>query len=602
MRSNVRDLRPLVGVGVLLSGAAFASGACGSGRAEFDAPPKPPELSADVDAGTPECPPKLLCSGDLKRVLRVECDGTEAVEEVCGPDFGCGDGACIEACKSAELSKGSIGCAFATLPPDAVNENVQGSCLAATIANVWDRPVTVSATLGGEPIDVGSSTYYAELKGSEIEYERVVGPIAPGRVGIVFLAGVDTRGAVPCPVTPVLAKDPITHGTGRTRAFLLTTDAPVSAYSIWPYGGAKAFFPAATLLLPTSAWDTRYIAVNPWTTGHNVPTVNNLGWLFLQIVAKEDGTEVTMRPNVNLVSGRDVEAVPRGTAATWTLRAGEVLQIKQKDDPSGSPIESNKPVGLFGGSECTNIPSGAFACDVTGQQTPAVSQWGSEYALVPYRPRNDFGVGTTTAREAVPWRLVGAANGTKLTYDPVRPGSAPETLEAGQVATFTTNQLMAVRSQDAEHPFHAAMHMTGLAAVPGAALGDPEFVNVVPSEQFLNRYIFFADYTYQDTTLTVVRKRTATGFKPVTLECAGELTGWQPLDKSGTHEFVWVYLTKRNAPVEHPGGTCGNGRHEAYSEGPFSLHVWGMDVYASYGYAAGQGSRSLHDVKGPPLK
>ncbi|MBN9161447.1 MAG: IgGFc-binding protein, partial [Myxococcales bacterium] len=184
----------------------------------------------------------------------------------------------------------------------------------------------------------------------------------------------------------------------------------------------------------------------------------------------------------------------------------------------------------------------------------------------------------------------------------VRPGSAPETLEAGQVATFTTNQLMAVRSQDAEHPFHAAMHMTGLAAVPGAALGDPEFVNVVPSEQFLNRYIFFADYTYQDTTLTVVRKRTATGFKPVTLECAGELTGWQPLDKSGTHEFVWVYLTKRNAPVEHPGGTCGNGRHEAYSEGPFSLHVWGMDVYASYGYAAGQGSRSLHDVKGPPLK
>ena len=189
MRSNVPGLRPLVGVGVLLSGAAFASGACGSGRADFDEPPKPPELSADVDAGTPECQPKLQCSGDLKRVLRVECDGTEVVEEVCGPDFGCGDGACVEACKSAELSKGSIGCAFATLPPDAVNENVQGSCLAATIANVWDRPVTVSATLGGEPIDVGSATYYAELKGSEIEYERVVGPIAPGRVGIVFLAG-----------------------------------------------------------------------------------------------------------------------------------------------------------------------------------------------------------------------------------------------------------------------------------------------------------------------------------------------------------------------------------------------------------------------------
>ena len=597
----MRRFPSLARFGLLLSSAALASGACGSDRADFEEPPKAPELESNVDTGAPGCEPKLRCSGDLKRVLRVECDGTETVEQVCGPELGCGDGACVEACKSAELSKGSIGCAFATLPPDSVIENANGSCFATTIANVWDRPVTVRAELGGEPIDIGRSIYYVERNGSTLAYERVEGPIAPGRVAIVFLANADTNGAVPCPqtVTPALAEDPIIHGTGRTRAFLLTTDAPVSAYSIWPYGGANGHFPAATLLLPSSAWDTHYIAVNPWTTGNNAYS-SKLGSLFLQIVAKEDGTEVTMRPNVNILSGGDVEAVPRGTAHTFQLRAGEVLQINQRDDPSGSPIESNKPIGLFGGSECTMMPLGELACDVTGQQTPAVPQWGSEYALVPYRPRNDFGVGMTTARENVPWRLVGAADGTKLTYDPVRPGSAPETLEAGQVATFTTNQLLSVRSQDAEHPFHAAMHMTGLTAVPGG-LGDPEFVNVVPSEQFLNRYIFFADYTYQDTTLSIVRRRTPTGFKPVTLDCAGELTGWEPLDKSGTHEFVWVYLTKQNAPVDYPGGKCSHGRHEAYSDGPFSVHVWGLSAYASYGYAAGQGSRSLHNVKGPPV-
>lgn len=599
----MRDVFPLAGIGALLASAAFAIGACGTGRAKFDEPAGQPELGAEADADEIGCQPKLRCSGDLKHVLRVECDGTEAVVEQCGPDFGCGDGACVEACKSAELSKGSIGCAFATLPPDSVIENAQGSCFATAIANVWDRPVAVQATLGGAPIDVRGSTYYAELEGSKVVYEPVGGPIAPGHVAIVFLAKADTRGAVACPptVTPALAEDPILHGTGRTRAFLLSTDAPVSAYSIWPYGGADGQFPTATLLLPTSAWDTRYIAVNPWTTGNNPPSSNDLGSLFLQIVAKEDGTEVMMRPNVNITGGRDVEAVPRDATHTWTLRAGEVLQIKQKADPSGSPIESNKPIGLFGGSECTMLPLGKLACDVTGQQTPAVSQWGSEYALVPYRPRNDFGVGMTTAREAVPWRVVGAADGTKLTYDPVRPASAPETLEAGEVATFTTNQILSIRSQDAEHPFHAAMHMTGLTAVPGG-LGDPEFVNVVPSEQFLGRYVFFADYTYSDTTLTVVRKRTPAGFRPVTLDCAGELTGWEPLDKGGIFEFAWVYLTKRNAPVEHPGGKCGHGRHEAYSDGPFSVHVWGLSAYASYGYAAGQGSRSLHEVNGPPVK
>ncbi len=43
-------------------------------------------------------------------------------------------------------------------------------------------------------------------------------------------------------------------------------------------------------------------------------------------------------------------------------------------------------------------------------------------------------------------------------------------------------------------------------AAGNTTLGDPDFVNVVPSEQFLDRYVFFTDYTFPDTSLVVVRR------------------------------------------------------------------------------------------------
>ena len=44
----------------------------------------------------------------------------------------------------------------------------------------------------------------------------------------------------------------------------LSTDRPVVAYTILPYGGGPSAATSATLLLPTSAWDTNYIAVNAY--------------------------------------------------------------------------------------------------------------------------------------------------------------------------------------------------------------------------------------------------------------------------------------------------------------------------------------------------
>jgi hypothetical protein len=256
---------------------------------------------------------------------------------------------------------------------------------------------------------------------------------------------------------------------------------------------------------------------------------------------------------------------------------------------------------LFGGTQCNTLPNDDVGfCDTLHQQIPPLAQWGSEYALVPYRSRLDDGAGgggSAIAYESVPYRIVGAADGTKLTYDPFTPDGAPETLSAGQVVEFRTSRFLTVKSQDNDHPFYAAVFMTGSLAYGVQILGDPDFVNIVPSDQFLDRYIFSADYTYPETSLTLVRRKTTTGFKPVTLECAGEVTGWQPLGSAGEYEYVFLRLTQGFKPQTFGASECGYGRHEAKSEGPFSVTVWGIGQTASYGYPGGMGLRPMNAVK-----
>ncbi|MCW5835289.1 MAG: IgGFc-binding protein [Labilithrix sp.] len=589
----------------------FAIVAACSSRSGFDDGTTPPFDPADAEAPCGD----RKCSRDLRSVIDACPDAGEAIVERCADDKGCGNGACVDACESARLSKGSAGCSFWTLPPDD-DYFGRGACFVAMIANTWPRAISIRAELGGEALDISRSVYVATKSGDETTYTPLSGRLPPGEVALVFLSQEDkpeSRDFTRCPdgVTPALAADPIAHGTARTRAFHIVTDAPASAYSIFPYGGSRSFYPTATLLLPESSWDKSYVAVST----ANLSRFGRPGSepRTLQIVAAEDDTKVEMRPNAGLVQGIDVDSVFQGETGSWTLSRGEVLQITQRDALSGSAIASSKPVGLFGGATCAFLPGELEFCDLTQQQIAPFAQWGSEYALVPFAPRVESL--STTVRETVPWGLVGAVDGTVLTYDPERPLGAPETLAAGEVATFFTDALVVVKSQDAAHPFHAAVYMTGSKFNGGTgqpasgpfgpmrpdSTGDPDFVNVVPSDQFLDRYVFFADYTYADTSLTLVRRKTAQGFMPVELECGGEVTGWAALGASGDYEYTWVRLTKGFVPAKLAEGTCGYGRHEARSEGPFSVTVWGVDQFASYGYAGGQGSRPINDALPPPV-
>jgi hypothetical protein len=110
---------------------------------------------------------------------------------------------------------------------------------------------------------------------------------------------------------------------------------------------------------------------------------------------------------------------------------------------------------------------------------------------------------------------------------------ATHVASARQAVTFNSHvrDPFVVRSQDAEHPFYLAAYMRGGQDV--GSHGDPEFVNVVPAGQYLSSYSFYADPTYAETSLVIVRQKSSKGrFEDVWLECAGNLTGWRPATRA----------------------------------------------------------------------
>jgi hypothetical protein len=258
------------------------------------------------------------------------------------------------------------------------------------------------------------------------------------------------------------------------------------------------------------------------------------------------------------------------------------------------------------------------------QMIPPVQALGSQYVGVRYRSRGP-------TEEVVPWRLVGAVNGTTLTFDPPQPG-APTNIDAHQLIEFDATGPFVVTSQDANHPFYFAQYMTG--GDPFEGQGDPDYVNVVSPTQYLPRYTFFTDPTYPETNLVIVRVIDAvTGqFPTVTLDCAGVVTGWQPVGTSGLFQFARVDLSTGDFT---PVGNCNNGVHTIVGSFPsndggdasagapfFGVTIWGWgnpitdpnpdDVknpndikyeadpsftrWVSYGYPAGANILKLNNV------
>ena len=174
----------------------------------------------------------------------------------------------------------------------------------------------------------------------------------------------------------------LTKGLGPTKrvvdgAYRLRSDRPVTVYQYnLLYASATN---DASLLLPVNAWTGDYLVASyPHAAVNNYPG-------FYAVVARQDDTKVTLKPSA---TGGKVQA-GGGVAADGTgevvLMADDVLQVATAADGdlTGTLIHADKPVQVFGGHKCTQIPDGTTACDRLEEQMLPIETLSKQYIVTP---------------------------------------------------------------------------------------------------------------------------------------------------------------------------------------------------------------------------
>lgn len=595
--------------------AALGAG-CGSSRSGFEGDQPPSSGGGDPGGGGP---------GDNQGTFNADASTSAPAGENCA---------------KAAKEKGYAGCDFVIAPPPYLMEMSRPPCFAAFLANNSPNPAKIKVSYDGTPnANLAAFARLPNGTGDPTKWPTLpASGIPPKQVAVVYLSDDPTSQhismgtPVRCPGDTVVhepqgAAPPWPH---RGKTFHIESDEPVTAYDMMPFGGAKSFIPSAELVLPTSAWGTNYVVSIPPLVVPPGPGESPSESSWFQIVALQPNTTVTVVGATDLEAPTMGDAAAKNTPKTITLNAGEYIQYHawrmagQTEDISGTVVSSSAAVAVIGGDTALRVVSKdsqkmtpfsgdqtpRFCCvDSAHQQVPPISGLGYDYVGAPYTTRKkDLG------EESIVYRIVGVVDGTTLTYDPPVTG-APATLDRGQVVNFEATGAFRVRGQDKNHPFYLAQTMSYSTIGPDSrgdgdpnlpinplengprTLGDPEYVGVLPPGQFIKEYAFVTDPTFATTTLTVTRVKDGGAFKDVTIDCIGNVTGWQPVGSSGDYEFSRVDLVRGG----RGNGTCQNGAHSAKSDNPFGITVWGMDWWASYAYPAGGSAIKLNDVVVPPV-
>ena len=198
------------------------------------------EESSTSSGGDTGCVP--TCSAEHDQVL---CDGQ--VMETCSADRYCVDGDCqsLSACDAAALLQRSEGCDFWAVKTE-LNAEAKGACFAVFVTNTGTAPANLTVAYGNTALPVDEFARIPKGQGQNLTFAPFNSKfgLPVGEVAILFLSqGTGNKPA--CPAGPAIPLETQIAGTGRGKAFHITSDVPVAAYQMQPFGGGSAAVTAA---------------------------------------------------------------------------------------------------------------------------------------------------------------------------------------------------------------------------------------------------------------------------------------------------------------------------------------------------------------------
>ena len=457
----------------------------------------------------------LQCNEQGSALEPVEtCDGVQGLS--CDPDAG----ACVGACAGLGLSY--IGCDYypTVLQQHDSYNTAPGNEYAVAVANTSNQVATVTVTRGANNVTVAM--------------------VAANSVQVIKLPWVNelTKGQGPS----------LTLADG---AYRLRSNRPVTVYQYNPLGATTTN--DASLLLPVNTWSGNYL-VAAWPVWSGYPG-------FYTVVAHQDNTKVTLKPSA---TGKSIKA-GGGVAADGTgvvvLGEGDVLQVMASaGDPTGTIVDADKPVQVFGGHECTNVPLNVAACDHLEESMFPIETLSKEYVVVPpvQVPNDKLSQGQVV-------RVIASEENTTLVFTPDQP-VGKLLAKAGDYVEITSN--VAQFLVKADKKVMVVQYMVGQSG--GYGTSDPAMLVAVNPLQWRKNYLFFAATSWQANYVDILGPLNAA----VTVDGVA-VAGWQQI---GASNYQVAHVKLNNA---------GNGTHSVTGDVGVGIGVYGVQNYGSYWYPGG---------------
>ena len=298
--------------------------------------------------------------------------------------------------------------------------------------------------------------------------------------------------------------------------FRVYSDTPVISYLHAPLQANLGN--ESSLLLPDQVLGTDYVV-----TSYSSRSFNDVGVSYFEIVALHDETRVEWTPSVDTAgNGLPIDPVAAGEKGQIVLNRYETMRIVPsvvnlpKDEPeasraldlSGTFVHSDKPIWITGANRMSEVPFTATTADQLQELLIPLQHWGESYVLPSARPRGDLM--TTPNQPQNYWRIYAGRANVTVNSDPPHPDFPIELENVGDYVDVLTDHGQNLYTS-ANGPFMPVLYTRSRIVqdeegnADALPYGDSAMVQMVPTEQFLSRYVFSTGVGFAHNSVQFIR-------------------------------------------------------------------------------------------------
>ena len=205
------------------------------------------------------------------------------------------------------------------------------------------------------------------------------------------------------------------------------------------------------------------------------------------VVGTDNDTEIIIKPSVVIPNAlasaetgrRFVPGVP-DYLNTITIQKFQTFYLQVRGgDISGTRIIANKPISVFSGHECANVPFDSQPCDMLIEQIPPIDTWGSEVVAIPLKTKGGDII-----------KIIASQNATRVnvTHTNITDGivNIDDTfiLNGSQYKEILIKDFCLIKSDNPIGVFQFARSFKA----DGVIISDPLMLLVPPYEQYRNSH------------------------------------------------------------------------------------------------------------------